>query len=359
MKKNRFLIKFPRGFSDLLIHPAGMFSLMILPVIIVIFAGSISHAVETSLNASIAPEKGTVGQTLTYTLSIAGIDPGTLKITLPEKKVVYPDKKPGEKNKNNKNSEGADGKPAEEFVPLYIINGATRDDSETNGTKQVNIKIIISYYRPGNYTLPEIKVAGKDGVSLGYKIPSVIIEETNKEGALEDIEPPLSLSGNYTRIILLIVLLLVILVLAAVLYRYYKKRKQVPPAEIPPLPPIEIFLNEVEALKLRELIHEGKINEYVFGISITFRRYLSSMLMFDAAEMTTDDIESEIKKYMPSDLYSICGAEIISNMRLWDFSKFAEFAPSAELLLENLDATISYAKKISGIVWSENGTAGI
>ncbi|PKL15345.1 MAG: hypothetical protein CVV49_21475 [Spirochaetae bacterium HGW-Spirochaetae-5] len=91
------------------------------------------------------------------------------------------------------------------------------------------------------------------------------------------------------------------------------------------------------------------------------------MLKFDAAEMTTDEIAKRIKKYMPSDLYAICGEEIISNMRLWDFSKFAEFTPSPELLLNNLDATISVAKRISGTDVSpvvsasggENGTVRI
>ena len=89
------------------------------------------------------------------------------------------------------------------------------------------------------------------------------------------------------------------------------------------------------------------------------------MLLFDAAEMTTDEIASKIKIFMPHELYSIYGDEILSNMRLWDFSKFAEFAPSAELLLDNLEATISTAKRISGITGAseieggENGTVGI
>ena len=84
--------------------------------------------------------------------------------------------------KNEKKNSGESEKSSEEFVPLYIISSASRDDSEANGIKQVNIKILLSYYRPGNYTLPEIKIAGADGVSIGYKIPSVTIEETQQRG---------------------------------------------------------------------------------------------------------------------------------------------------------------------------------
>ena len=329
-------------------------------------AAGVSYAAEISLNASVAPEKGSVGQPLLYTLTISGIDPAALMITLPEKKVVYPDKNIEDKSKKKKSDDGE--KSSEEFVPLYIINSATRDDSDANGTGQINIKILLSYYRPGSYTLPEIKINGTKGAVLGYKLPVVTIEEINKEGKFEEIEPPVSLSGNYTRIIWIIAALLIIAIAAFGIYSYLKKRKKPAPVEEPSLPPIEIFLNEVEALMLRELIKKGKINEYVFDISIIFRRYLSSMLNFDAAEMTTDEIASKIKRYMSGEMYSICGDEIISNMRLWDFSKFAEFAPSAELLLENLDATISVARRISGISQqtektetdrSENGTSGL
>jgi hypothetical protein len=147
-----------------------------------------------------------------------------------------------------------------------------------------------------------VKIAGIDGIAIGYKIPEVVIEELNKEGTLEDIEPPVSLSGNYTRVIWIILVLLLAAAAVVLLYRYIKKRRKTILPDAPSLPPIEIFLNEVESLKLRELISEGRINEYVFDISIIFRRYLSAMLKFDAAEMTTDEIAKRIKKYIPEQM---------------------------------------------------------
>ncbi len=327
----------------------------VLYILLISFTGKYLYASGPSLNALVTPEKGTVGQPLIYTLNINGIKPDTLKITLPDKKIVYPVKEDDKKEKknNNKNVSGEKEKSSGEYVPLYIINNASREETDINGSKQITVKIIISYYRPGNYILPEIKVAGSDGIAVGYRIPTITIEEVNRDGALEEIEPPVSLSGNYTRIIWIIVAVVLIGAVLAAIIIYLKKRKRPVKVEELSLPPIEVFLNEVESLKLRELIKKGKINEYVFDISIIFRRYLSMMLNFDAAEMTTVEIASCIKTNMPGELYSIYGEEIISNMRLWDFSKFAEFTPSAELLLENLDATISVAKKISGI--SEQG----
>lgn len=324
----------------------------IFTILFVLLAGSVvsfSYASDVSLNSSVTPEKGTVGQPLTYILSITGLDPSAVKIILPEKKIVYPDKADYKKDnkRNNKKSTDENEKSPGAYVPLYIINNASRNDEEVSGNKQITVRITISYYRTGTYTLPEIKVSGSDGIAIGYRIPAVTIDELNKEGNLEEIEPPVSLSGNYTRIIWIIAVLILIAAAAAALYFYFKKRGK-PAVNIELyVPPIEIFLKEVELLKLRELIGSGKINEYVFDISIIFRRYLSATLKFDAAEMTTDEIAAAIKKYMPQEMYSVHGLEIISNMRLWDYSKFAEFTPSAELLFQNLDATISVAKKIS------------
>ncbi|MCL1865125.1 MAG: hypothetical protein FWF73_04865 [Spirochaetes bacterium] len=300
---------------------------------------------DISLEAAIVPESATVGIPLAYTLSIYGIDPDNLKIVLPDKKIVYPEKKKDEKA--SKDSE----KSPDEFVPLYIINNASKDNSKENGISRITITTSITYYRPGVYTLPEIKIIGNDGIPIGYKIPEVKIEEVNKEGNFEEIEPPISLSGNYKRIIWIIIILLSAAMTIIGLYIYFKKRKKDITEETPTPRPIEIFLEEVESLKLRESIEKGNINKYVFDISIIFRRYLSKELRFDAAEMTTDEIASKIKKYMPHNLYAIYGDEIIKNMRLWDFSKFAEFTPSAELLVQNLNDTINTAKKISDRAW--------
>lgn len=299
-----------------------------------------------SVNASVTPLKGTVGQPFTYSVVINGIDPSDLKITLPDKKTVYPEKT---KTKNTEDTPG-------DSVPVYIINSAARDDSAAG---EIILNITLTYYRPGKYTLPEIKIAGNDGISIGYKIPSVTIEETNSSGSFEEIEPPVSLSGDYSRLIWIIISAAVLAGAGFFIYRHLKKkRKPVLNAE-PAVPPIEIFLREVEKLKLKELITGNRINEYVFTVSIIFRRYLSATLNFDAAEMTTDEISSVMKKYMPGRIYSVCGDEIISNMKLWDLSKFAEFAPSHELLLENLEATVSVAKKIHELKVEENASPGV
>lgn len=299
---------------------------------------------EKTLKAVVNPVKGTVGQAFDYTLSIAGKDLDMVKVELPPNGEVYPvEEKHDDKVPAKQKAKDDDN---EKVVPLYIISSSLKDVSESQGLKQINVRVQITYYRPGIYTLPEISVTDADGVKIGYNIPSVTIEELNKEGKPEDIEPPLHLSGNYTRLIIVIIALITVIVAGVLIYRYWKKRKKTRAGLVPVQTPIEFFMSEIERLRLRECIENGDVHEYVFGISITFRRFLSMSLGFDAAEMTTGEIASVIKRYMVKPEERYLSDEIVKIMDIWDLSKFAEFTLSKELLSVNLKSVIDVAGKI-------------
>jgi hypothetical protein len=304
---------------------------------------------ERVLKSSVSPEKGNVGQQFSYTLSIAGRDLEGVKIILPVKGEYYPesssDKKAGEK----KNKEQVEDKG----VPLYIINSAVKDESESDGLKQVTVIVDLTCYRTGVHQLPEIIITDSDGVRLGYSIPAVTIEELNKEGRPEDIEPPVELSGNYTRLVVLILAVLAAGIAGLFIFRYFRNRKK--RISVPEIKqtPLQFFMAEIERLKLIECINEGSVNDYVFGISITFRRFISMELGFDAAEMTTGEISSIIKKYLRNG--SAFAAEIVKIMEAWDLSKFAEFTLSKELLLINYRSTIEAAERLHEIRRSADG----
>lgn len=305
---------------------------------------------ERVLKSSVTPDKGNVGQQFRYTLSIAGRNLEGIKIALPEKGEYYPEISSNENKQNPEKLEKADD---EKTVPLYIINNAVKEESEADGLKQITVRVDLTCYRTGVHQLPEISIADIDGVKLGYNIPAVTIEELNKEGEPQDIEPPVELSGNYTRLIILILAIITALVAGYFIYRYFKNRKKYSAVPEVKQTPLEFFMSEIERLKLSECINDGLINDYVFGISITFRRFLSMELGLDAAEMTTGEISSVIKKYLRHG--SGYADEIVQIMEAWDLSKFAEFTLSKELLLINYRNTISGAEKLHEIRRSVNG----
>ncbi len=304
-----------------------------------------------SVDSGVKPDKARVGDALTYTITVNGAGLESLNVALPEKGFYYPESETGEKSAaaEKKSGSGMDKKESDNPVPLYEVREST-STSSGRGNDTLSIKILMTYLRTGTYTLPEIKITGSDGVTIGYRIPSVTIIETNAEGKFEEIEEPLDPPTDYSGIIITVLALLIICgaVAAAAwyFYRRYRRQKELLPAG-PGLSPYGRFMIELEKLGPGEIIAKGKVKQYAFGMSMIFRRYISWQFGFDAAEMTTDEIRLNLKSFLPVEIYDVYGSDIIRMLDFWDMSKFAGFEPSADLLMENLSSTGRLAEKIS------------
>lgn len=328
----------------------------------VITTGLYSAAAIESVDSGAVPEKARVGDTIAYTVTVKGAGLGGITVVLPEQKDYFPEadaagSSSGVKNKSKKKSNEKEGDA--DTVPLYSVR-STEKELDDKGDS-LEIKVLLVYMRTGTYTLPEIKITGSDGVAIGYKLPVVTIEQTNPEGAFEEIEPPVEPPADYGRMVMIAVLVLLLCCAAGIgayfAYRYFKKRKEaVPP--VPPVSPYEQFLTDLAGLEPEKFIESGRVKQYAFGMSMTFRRFISALFGFDAAEMTTDEIRFNLRRHMPAGLYLEHGGDIITAMDFWDISKFAGFVPSKELLADNLSFTKRLAEKIS-TRQENNGTPGV
>lgn len=295
------------------------------------------------IKSAAKPEEVTVGEVIEYSVSIAGKDLRGIEVRRPDKDILFPEKNAG----SGKNNEDEDDDSAKN-VPVYIIHNASKEDSSDADITYISLKISISYYRPGSYQLPEVGIFGSDKVRIGYKVPVVKIKPVNSEAKLEDIEPPLELGGNYTRVIILVIAAVAATAFVFFLIRYIKARRKKKEEEVVVVPPLDIFREELIKLEPEKLIGEGKIEEYVLGISGIFRRYISSLFDFDAMEMTSDEINGWIKKILPQRLSERHCDSFSRCFTMWDLSKFAEFTPSGEMLLENCSRTRKLAEELWG-----------
>jgi hypothetical protein len=299
------------------------------------------------VRASVKPAESTVGGLIEYRISIAGrgLAPDSITVLLPEKRELYPEPKAGAPAGAAGKGEG-DESPSD-AVPLYVIHRATRDDRSTPDMLDIRVVLEMSYYRTGSHSLPLIEIKDATGAAVGYDLPGVEIKALNTQGAMEEIEPPLDLGGNYTRLILLVAGVIAATLAAVFLYRFIRKKRAEKLAAPEPVPPLEIFLRELAKLDCASLIDSGKIEEYVFGISMVFRKYLSSLYGIDAMEMTSDEIDGLLKKVMGRDLHVRYGDAIMQSFNLWDLSKYAEFEPSREILMANLEKTEKIARALN------------
>jgi hypothetical protein len=300
------------------------------------------------IKATVTPEKATVGTVLDYRVTVAGKGLSGITIVPPEKREVYPEKKKGPTPRRKEGEEGeADEDPAR-YVPLYVIHTIKKDDRSDKTMTDISVSVQLSFYRPGTWQLPDIEIRGADGVAIGYKVPSVTVGAVNEKGEYQEIEPPLDLGGNWWRLVILILVLAVLAVAGFFAWRYIRKMIEERRTAPVVVPPIDIFLKEIEHFNGDRLIDEGKIEEFVFGLSLIFRKYLSLQFRFDAAEMTTYEIEKKIRKVFPKNIHDAYAGQIMDGFNLWDLSKFAEFTPTPELLHASLGRTVEVAKKISG-----------
>jgi hypothetical protein len=299
------------------------------------------------IKATVRPDKATVGAVIEYRVNVAAKGASALTINPPEKREFYPEKKKDAAPKKAVEGEKPEEDPAQ-YVPQYVIHSIKKDDRSDKAMTDITVTMLISYYHPGKWALPDIEIKGPDGIAIGYQVPNVEIAPVNEKGEFQDIEPPLALGGNYWRMAFLALGVIAAAVAAFFAWRYLRKLLDERRAAPVVIPPIQIFLKEIEDFGGDRLISEGKIDEFVFGISMIFRKFLSSQFRFDATDMTTYEIEKKIRKVFPAHLYEAHHDDIMKGLNLWDLSKFAEFTPSAELLHASLDRTVSLAKKLSG-----------
>jgi len=298
---------------------------------------------EKGITAAVNPDVTTVGGLLSYRVEISGIDREKLKVMPPSERVIYPEPEKGEKPEKPEK----ENKPLpSERVPLYIIHSIKKEDRQDRG---VDIVIEMSFYRPGKWSLPEVRINDQEGNLLGYRVPEIQVKELNPEGAPQDIEPPLDLRGNYYRLIALILGIAALTIAAVFAVRYFRNRgteEEGPAAE----PPIDVFMRGLEELDAERLVRESRIEEYAFGMSILFRKYLSLLLSFDAVEMTSDEIMPALQRRLPAAVFRKYEKDIGRAFRLWDLSKFAEFTPSVEILMSNLQDSTRLAQELDRAV---------
>ena len=307
------------------------------------------------ITASADKHTATVGDEITYTFSLKGGDIESAVVSLPEKKELYIEKKEKDISKEKDKDSNTPEDDPDKAIPVYIIHSAKKDVKKEDASLSIIMKL--SFYRTGKHSLPVIEISDKSGNKVGYKIPEIEIKALNEKGEFSEIEPPLDLGGNYTRLIILIIAAIVLGIAGFILFKYIRKRMLDKKNEIVVIPPIEIFRKEMNEFNPGALIADGRYDDYVFGVSIIFRRFLSGLFNIDAEEMTTDELKEAVKPYLPGGILKKYERDIDDIMSLWDLSKFAEFRPSNEFLLTNLNNTKSLAENLNGDL--ENYGAGI
>jgi hypothetical protein len=154
----------------------------------------------------------------------------------------------------------------------------------------------------GSYVLPAASIPytdseGKDQVAETKQVfveVESVLGQTAEEQDIRDLKPlekaKREIPGWWPFLLLGI---LATLGLLAGLILYFRRKRKTREAH---RTPEQIAMDELESLEATGLLEEARYREYVFGLSLIFRRYLEGRFRVPAAEQTTEEVLASLRK---------------------------------------------------------------
>jgi len=236
---------------------------------------------------------------------------------------------------------------APELTPFRVLEPA--EGPERSLTENQVIETWTLRVRPlrmGRRKIPPIAI---DFESAGGQTGMVYTQPVaaNVEGRLDMEQAEVSLAGNdlpmpvydtnWFLILLLaslgVIGLTALLTFFAVRYVMSLPRRGPPP----PLPrPAHLIAQErITLLESQRLLVQGRLKEYVFGVSEILREYLGNRLHVDTLELTTSELLNRMRS---ADLSGLSMYELEDFLQSTDLVKFANFTPTHAECTEKLDS---------------------
>ncbi len=220
-----------------------------------------------------------------------------------------------------------------------------KDSSSTSGRTQIRTYTITSF-DTAVHQIPSIKVKvdGKDYMTkeLPLRVLSVPIDTTNVEQIYDlkgAMEPSFDISEWYFPFILSIITLIVSLLITYIIIRIKDNKPIIRRIRLTPyIPPHKAAMNEISKIKDDALWESDDSKTYYTKLTDILRRYMQGRYGFNAMEMTTDEIISEIEKVNdPSAIQEL--GDLFTTA---DLVKFAKAHPAITDNDKNLLNAINY-----------------
>lgn len=233
-------------------------------------------------------------------------------------------------------------KKKQDYHGLEMIEWACDSSDIGNGRTQLNYHLIFQAFDPMDVlTLPPFRYASEgDTVSsdiLTFKVYPVDLSpelgDVNNVDSLtiHPSEPPLALKSIWYDYIpdwwLWVFLGILVLALAYVGWKLYKKNGPAIFTPRKPIPPYELAVQRLAALKDRKLLEQGQTKTYYTDLIDIMRGYLDGRFGINAMEMTSTQILRKLRENKETHLSA---AQMEQVLQLADIVKFAAANPTPE-----------------------------
>ena len=204
-----------------------------------------------------------------------------------------------------------------------------KDKKSTEITYRQNL--VITSYDSGYYAIKPFRFLLNNDTGLYAETEPLLLEvhtiPVNVQADIKDIKGPLNPPKNWMEVVKYVGLgLLALIIITLILIFTLGKKK---PSELmnfvqrKPLPPYEVALAKLQALKDKKLWQNGQVKEYHSSISEILREYLEASYGFNAMEQVTDEIMEKMQSKVDDSLQK----KLHQILSMADLAKFAKFQP--------------------------------
>lgn len=217
---------------------------------------------------------------------------------------------------------------------VEVLRMLPADTTELPGDRiQVTREILLQSFDSGTYLLNPVKyVSGSETIAsnrLVLKVIPVDVDSLTTIHDYADVVDPSRRLVDYLPDFLAdygvwILALLAVLAIGYFLARRYMRREVIAEKKAVVIPPYELAMQELEALKNDHLCEQGQEKEFYTRLTDILRRYLQGRFGINAMEMTTTQIRSILAQSEETRLTRRNMEQVLETA---DFVKFAKVRP--------------------------------
>lgn len=249
------------------------------------------------------------------------------------------------------------------FMPVYgdtlmenieIVSQQAVDSSyDDSGDLVLRKKYTITSFDTGYYQIPPFYLeyetgSGKKRFYSDYvplKVSRVAISPPDSTDVIFDIIGPEKVRYGAGEILPWVLLAAVLLIAGWLVYRYMRSRTGQKDEDMQKMPdePIHIItFRELDKLEKKKLWQAGRVKEYYSHLTDILRYYIWIRFRVRALEMTSDEILSALADEEAGKGELILLEKVLKNA---DLSKFARYAPGAEMNKAAMDHARHFVKQ--------------
>jgi hypothetical protein len=241
---------------------------------------------------------------------------------------------------------------------INVIDRGKIDTSFSSDKKGVTIvqHLRVTCYDSGFYTIPPVSFVfrvppdtSKQVLQSELLFLAVHTVKVDTTQAIKPIIGPLKVPLTFREILPWIAgALLVILTVAGIIWYIRKRKKNQPVIQFRPkvvLPPHEVALQQLEALRLKKLWHSGSIKQYYVELTDILRKYIEDRFQVAALEQTTGEILEGLQHKPDCHVASKQGLRLLLEMA--DMVKFAKAQPVATENESSMHDAVEFVRETS------------